>query len=508
VTPAATRPDPPPAVDDGSLQPAAPAQAGCTIASIWDPVPDARAGAALGRALRRVAYNEESIVGLLGDDGPAAGLSDVPVFDRRLPDTPLGNAIRLLLLQIAIDTDDALAALGEDGLHALLTTQIAHEQGDRIATRGRIVPAEGLLMSFDGFAVGNDDPHGYVASYTPTASWLAALTPRRRFGRALDIGTGSGAHALLASQHSERVIATDVNPRAVAFTALNAALNGIDNVEVRLGSLFEPVSGESFDLITCNAPYVVSPEDRWQYRDAAGFDADQLSQTVVTQAPGYLNEDGFACMLVSWVAKSEQARDAHVEQWVDENSCDAWVISLSGADPLDHAAGWNEHLADDPEDYGAALDRWTAYFDELGVGWISEGAVLLHKRSGAVHVIRTDWADEDELEYASDQIERVFKALELVASVDDPQELLGERLALANEARIEQVVGEEGARVTLEEGTWPEVEIDDETVEVLVELDGRATLADAIDRAHVPRRRSTLEDVQELLELGVLELRS
>jgi hypothetical protein len=134
--------------------------------------------------------------------------------------------------------------------------------------------------------------------------------------------------------------------------------------------------------------------------------------------------------------------------------------------------------------------------------------VLLHKRSGAVHVIRTDWADEDELEYASDQIERVFKALELVASVDDPQELLGERLALANEARIEQVVGEEGARVTLEEGTWPEVEIDDETVEVLVELDGRATLADAIDRAHVPRRRSTLEDVQELLELGVLELRS
>jgi len=123
-------------------------------------------------------------------------------------------------------------------------------------------------------------------------------------------------------------------------------------------------------------------------------------------------------------------------------------------------------------------------------------------------VIRTDWADEDELEYASDQIERVFKALELVASVDDPQELLGERLALANEARIEQVVGEEGARVTLEEGTWPEVEIDDETVEVLVELDGRATLADAIDRAHVPRRRSTLEDVQELLELGVLELRS
>ena len=93
------------------------------------------------------------------------------------------------------------------------------------------------------------------------------------------------------------MIATDLNPRAVAFTALNAALNGIDNLEVRLGSLFEPVAGETFDLITCNAPYVVSPEDRWQYRDAAGFEADQLSQTVVTQVPLHLNQDGVGCKI-------------------------------------------------------------------------------------------------------------------------------------------------------------------------------------------------------------------
>ena len=483
-------------------------QAGCTIAEIWDTVPDARAGAGVGRALRALRYNEESIVNLLGEDGPAAGLSDVAVFDRRLPDSPLGDAARLLLLQIAITRDDAVAALGDEGLDALLTTQIARADGDRIVPRGRVVPAEGLLMSFAGFAVGDDDPHGYVASYTPTASWLAALTPRRRFGRALDIGTGSGAQALLASRHSRHVVATDLNPRAVAFTSLNAALNGIDNVEVRLGSLFEPVAGETFDLITCNAPYVVSPEDRWQYRDASGFEADQLSQTVVTQAPRYLNDGGFACMLVSWLAESEESQDVRVERWLADNDCDSWVIGLSGADPLDHAAGWNEHLSDDPEDYGAALDRWTAYFEELGVGWITEGAVLMHRRSGDVHMIRTDSADEDELEYASDQVERVFEALALVAELDDPQELLGERLALAEDARIEQSVGEDGARVVLEAGTWPELEVDDETVDVLVELDGRATVGEAIDRARMPPRRSTLEDLQELLELGMLELRS
>ena len=48
-------------------------------------------------------------------------------------------------------------------------------------------------------------------------------------------------------------------------------------MECRRGSLFEPVAGETFDLITCNAPYVVSPEQRWAYRDS-GFQADEISE--------------------------------------------------------------------------------------------------------------------------------------------------------------------------------------------------------------------------------------
>ena len=67
------------------------------------------------------------------------------------------------------------------------------------------MPAEELLLAFDGFARGADDPVGFVAPYTPTASWLAALTPRRRAARALDVGTGNGIHALLAAAHSEHV---------------------------------------------------------------------------------------------------------------------------------------------------------------------------------------------------------------------------------------------------------------------------------------------------------------
>ena len=44
------------------------------------------------------------------------------------------------------------------------------------------------------------------------------------------------------------VTGVDVNERALAMTRLNAALNGV-RIDVRAGSLFEPVAGERFDLI-------------------------------------------------------------------------------------------------------------------------------------------------------------------------------------------------------------------------------------------------------------------
>src|SRR5207302_170655 len=157
----------------------------------------------------------------------------------------------------------AVAALGREVVDSLLTMRLVTRGGGNLVPRARIVPVEDVLLASDGFTRDADDPPDYVATYTPTARTCDLLTPRMRCDRALDIGTGSGIHALLAAEHAKHVVAVDVNERALAYTRLNAALNGLDNVECRTGSLFEPVAGESFDLITCNAPYVVSPEQRW-----------------------------------------------------------------------------------------------------------------------------------------------------------------------------------------------------------------------------------------------------
>ena len=484
----------------------------------WDPLPDLAAAATLGAALRAVGYTTELIEELLGEDGPSADLAESVVLERRLPRSAIATTIRLLLLQRPVGATDAAAALGPNGVAALLAIGLVTADDGRLVPRARLVPAEGLYLAFDGFSRGQDDPPGWVSSFTPTAYWLASLTPRRPVERALDIGTGNGAHALLAAAHADHVIATDVNARALAFTQISAALNGIDNVETRLGSLFEPVAGETFDLITCNAPYVISPERRWQYRDG-GLPGDQLSERVVREAAVHLSDGGHASVLVSWLAESEDDPDERIHDWLEGNGCDAWVLGLSGADPLDHAAGWNEHFAGDPDAMTAALDEWAEYFAALEAGWITEGAVLMRKRDGDHHVVRADPVDEDELEFASDQIERVFAALTLIAE-EGAGAILEARLSLADEVRFEQELDRHGkvreVRIALDEGTCPELELELDTAELLTTLDGQRTLDRAIERT-VRRlelgkreasdlRHDAVRVTRELFEQGFFEL--
>ena len=54
------------------------------------------------------------------------------------------------------------------------------------------------------------------------------------------------------------VLATDINPRALAFVDVNAAINGVRDVRTTVSDLFDKVNG-SFDLITMQLPLVPNP---------------------------------------------------------------------------------------------------------------------------------------------------------------------------------------------------------------------------------------------------------
>jgi len=77
--------------------------------------------------------------------------------------------------------------------------------------------------------------------------------------RVLDLGTGSGALAVLAAMRfpNAAVDAVDVSPDALAVAARNVADHGLDDrITLRHGDLFAPVGGERYDLIIANPPYV------------------------------------------------------------------------------------------------------------------------------------------------------------------------------------------------------------------------------------------------------------
>ena len=73
---------------------------------------------------------------------------------------------------------------------------------------------------------------------------LLEMTVRDQVDSALDVGCGCGIQALYLATHARRVVATDVSARACALTQFNAALNET-TIDVREGSLFEPVEGSS-----------------------------------------------------------------------------------------------------------------------------------------------------------------------------------------------------------------------------------------------------------------------
>ncbi|UWZ34541.1 methyltransferase [Dactylosporangium roseum] len=110
--------------------------------------------------------------------------------------------------------------------------------------------------------------------------------------RIADVGTGSGAVAVAVAKRvpQAEVLAVDVNPTAVRYARVNAALAGTANVEARRSDLLADVPGE-FDLIISNPPFMIDPECR-AYRDGGGPHGHDLPMAVIGAAVHRLASGG------------------------------------------------------------------------------------------------------------------------------------------------------------------------------------------------------------------------
>jgi methylase of polypeptide subunit release factors len=443
--------------------------------------------AELHDVLAAAGFTGEGVRAALGTGGDLLSRSvDIPLHERRLEGVePLGTLIRLLVLDQTVSAEAARRAFAPLELEPIERLGIVATGAGEVRPLVRIVPHDELLIASDRrSARGGEVRPDHVAGVHGPSLTLSQLTVRRPVETALDVGAGSGIQAILASRHSGQVVATDVNARALDFVAFNARLNGVENVEVREGSFFEPVEGSRFGLVTCNPPYVISPESAYLFRDG-GLEGDNVSRHVVEGAPAVLEEGAFATLLVSWVVPPGGDWPAPLRAWVEGSGCDAWLLHHGTDDPLTHTGSWLRYeLGYDTAAYAAAIDRWLEYFERLEIEGIAVGAVILRRRSGA-NWVRADELTGDRLRPASDHILRVFAAQDYLAGLADERALLGERLLLAEDARLEQRVVLSGREwsideitLALEQGLGFRASLDQATAGMLAALDGVRTLGE------------------------------
>jgi SAM-dependent methyltransferase len=315
-----------------------------------------------------------------------------PVLRRTRDGSPLSTLARLFVAGVPVDADDARKAgvpvswLRPDGSAAIRLQPVVHGGVEVLAPHDAGRAATGVHPD-QVLGVG-------AASLT-----LAAATPRANVGRTLDLGTGCGIQALLAEDHSSAVVATDRNPRAVAFTRLAAALNGIA-LDARGGDLLEPVAGEQFDLVVSNPPFVVSPGARYTYRDS-GLEGDEVCRRLVADLPSVLAPGGTAVLLVNWLHVDGEDGDQRVKDWFAGTGCDGWVVQRELAAPEDYVTAWLRDT-DEGARFDALYDEWLDWFASRRVEAVAFGVLAMRRTDGAPTVILDDvtqpvapaWGDE------------------------------------------------------------------------------------------------------------------
>ena len=311
-------------------------------------------------------------------------------------------------------------------------------------------------------------------------------------------------------------MATDVNPRALAYASFNAALNGAVNVETRPGSFFEPVEGEQFDLVVANPPYVVSPESAYLFRDG-GMTGDAVSEHVVRATPTALAPGAFASVLIAWALDPDDPAE-RPRSWLRGSGCDAFLLHTSTDDPIETATVWNRELLDRPAAYADALDRWLAYYRELGIEHLGYACLVLRKRGDG----RDGWLEAQQLPRAAlrpagRHVRKLFETRDRLSEIDSDRVLLDRRLRVADDAVVTQETRfaggrwqAEGLTLRLENGLPFSAELDPPTARLIRELDGSKTLGHALTAAvdGGSERETGLALARRMLEIGFLELAS
>lgn len=435
-------------------------------------------------------FTDQGVCDVLGiNETRAVSQNDLALLlHRTRGGTPLETLVRLFLVGVPVESEAASRAAKPMSLDDWIAAGLVVPRGTQISAELQLLPYQGLVIAFDQPSrLQSEQASQYVMGIAASSLTLAGYTVRRPAELTLDLGTGCGFLAFLAAGHSRRVLATDRNPRAVAIARFNAQLNGLDNVECREGSLFEPVRDDRFDLVVSNPPFVISPESRYIYRDS-GLHGDQITQAIVREVPAHLAEGGYCQILCNWAHRvGEDWRD-RLAGWFQGSDCDVWAMPTDTLSADAYAAKWIRHTERaDVQGLDERFHQWIEHYKRLQIEAVSGGLIMMRRRSGSTHWYCTEPAPSTIVHPAGDSIEAIFAGRTLLASLADPSHLLDCRLRVSPHLRWHHTLEPAGGewrncetRLQMSRGLGYEGNVDPFLANLLGRCDGTHRLADLV----------------------------
>lgn len=361
--------------------------------------------AALRADLAASGFTVPGVEELLGPVASAALHREepVPALLATAGDEPRAVLVRAFVLGVPVPAAHlarALPTLGVPGAARLgLVAAAGAGADDAVRARVDLRPYEAedaagpvdwwVASDLGELATGGALRTDHVLGVGGASTTLAQVTVREPSARTLDLGTGCGIQALHAARHSDVVVGTDISARALGFARFNAALAGVapGALELRLGSMLEPVAGERFDLVVSNPPFVITPRaaadvPTYEYRDG-GRTGDAIVSDLITSVGDVLAPGGVAQLLGNWEVRRGESWDERVGAWLDASGLDGWVVQRELQDPAQYAETWIRDGGTtpdrDPAAWRARYAAWLADFASRDVEGIGFGIVVLRR---------------------------------------------------------------------------------------------------------------------------------
>lgn len=416
---------------------------------LWNPDDIRR----LREALVTASYNATKINEYIHwPPGSTSPFSGAPSLLYSLRGDPKLRAIcALFLLQMPVSNEAAAIALAPAGIASLIDAGLLRRENESIYALFRIIPVLDTFVVCDLKVFGRQLPHDIVMGASITSSILMLATIRKPSRRTLDLCAGSGTQAMEAAAHSDTVIAAEKNVRAIRLGEFSVILNGRANVEFRVSDYYSAVEGERFDLIVANPPYVISPENEFQFRDA-GMGADRVSEHIIRNAPRFLAEDGYCQVLCDWANYTGTGFAERLAGWATGAGCDMAVIRGPSTSMHEYPISWlADYYANDPVQYQLKSQKWVEYFEREGIESMTFGLIVLRRRAAARNWFHATGEALDIGRISGGEIERIFAAKNFLEENASNDALLSQRLILNKDVRFDQRLAQETNEWSLRE---------------------------------------------------------